>query len=178
MPPEAKAMPPLIIRQALPNDAQALSDIYRPYVETTAVSFEAVAPSVTEFTGRIAKALSKWQWLVAERDGVVVGYAYGSTHRERAAYQWSVEVSAYVGAAHHRQGIGRALYGRLFEDLIALGYCNAYAGITLPNDASVGLHRSVGFEPIGVFKRVGRKFGRWHDVGWFHRMLQEQPSRE
>lgn len=89
-----------------------------------------------------------------------------------------VEVSAYVHPAHHRQGVGRALYLRLFEDLTCQGFCNAYAGVALPNDGSIALHRSVGFESIGVFKAVGRKFGKWHDVAWFQRVLRDTPPAE
>ncbi len=163
------------LRPATAVDAPALLAIYRPFVESTAVSFETVVPTAEEFAGRIAKALAGWQWLVAERDGRCIAYAYGGTHRERAAYRFAVEVSAYVHPAAHRQGIGRALYLRLFEDLGGRGYCNAYAGITQPNPASVALHRSVGFEPIGVFRAVGRKFGRWHDVAWFQRSLRATP---
>ena len=166
------------IRSATEADAAALLDIYRPHVERTAVSFETVVPSVEEFAGRIRKALSGWTWLVMEVDGECVGYAYGSAHRERAGYHWSVEVSAYVREDQHRRGVARALYTRLFDDLREKGYCNAYAGITLPNDASVGLHRSLGFEPIGVFTAVGRKLGRWQDVGWFQKKLRDEPPFE
>ena len=164
------------IRPATPGDAAALLAIYRPFVEATAVSFETEPPGVDEFAARVAKALARWQWLVAERGGRAVGYAYGSTHRERAAYRFSVEVSAYVDPAHHRQGIGRALYTRLFDDLAAKGFCNAYAGVALPNAGSVALHRRVGFESIGVFRAVGYKFDRWHDVAWFQRTLREAPA--
>lgn len=166
---------PLLIRQATEADAARLLTIYAPYVESTAVSFETFVPSVEEFTARIAKSLSKWQYLVAEHDGALAGYAYGSTHRERAAYRYSVEVSAYLDPRFHRQGIGTALYRRLFDDLIARGYCSAFAGVTLPNEASVGMHRSVGFEEVGVFKRIGWKFDRWHDVAWFQRALRDRP---
>ena len=165
----------LTIRQATEADAPALLAIYAPYIESTPVSFEMAAPSAEEFAGRIAKSLSRWQWLVAERDGLVAGYAYGSTHRERAAYRYAVEVSAYLAPRFHRQGIGSALYARLFEDLIAKGYCTAFAGITVPNDASVGMHRSVGFEMIGVFRNIGWKFDRWHDVAWMQRTLRDRP---
>ena len=165
----------LNIRTATEADADALLAIYVPFVEATAVSFESVAPSPQEFAVRIVDCLKGWQWLVAERDGECAGYAYASKHRERSAYRWSVEVSAYVQANHRRQGIGRALYERLFDDLAAKGYCNAYAGIALPNDASIALHLGAGFEPVGVFKAVGRKFGRWHDVAWYQRVLREQP---
>jgi L-amino acid N-acyltransferase YncA len=149
--------------------------IYRPFVETTAVSFEMTAPSVEEFAARIAKAVAGWQWLVAERDGECIGYPYGSSHRERPAYRWSVEVSAYVHAGCRRQGVASELCARLFEQLAHKGFCNAYAGISLPNEGSVALHRRVGFEPIGVFKAVGRKFDAWHDVAWFHLALRESP---
>lgn len=166
------------IRTATEADAPALLEIYRPFVESTAVSFELVAPAVEEFAARIEKALAGWEWLVAERNCQIIGYAYGSLHRGRPGYRWSVEVSAYVDPSHHRQGIGRALYLRLFEILTEKGFCNAYAGVTLPNDASVALHRSVGFEPIGIFKAVGRKFGKWQDVAWFHRVLRDLPPPE
>src|SRR5947199_9353779 len=150
----------LRIRAATEDDAPALLAIYRPYVEASAVSFEAVAPTIDDFVARIRKALSGWQWLVAEKNGQCIGYAYGSSHRERAAYHWSVEVSAYVDPNHRRQGVGRSLYASLFDELARKGFCNAYAGITVPNDASIALHRSVGFEFIGSFKAVGYKFGQ------------------
>jgi len=168
----------LRIRPATEADAPALLEIYRPFVDDTAVSFELVAPTVEEFAERIARSLAGWQWLVAEREDQIVGYAYGSSHRARPAYRWSVEVSAYVHPSQHRQGVGRALYLRLFDELAEKGFCNAYAGTTLPNDGSVALHRSVGFETIGVFKAVGRKFGRWHDVAWFQRILRDSPPSE
>jgi L-amino acid N-acyltransferase YncA len=166
---------PVTIRQAREADAKTLLAIYGPFIERTAVSFEDAVPTVDEFAGRISKSLSRWQWLIAERDGECAGYAYGSVHRERAAYRWSVEVSAYLDPRFHRQGIGRALYLRLFDDLASLGYCNAYAGITLPNAASVGMHRNLGFEDIGVFRSVGWKFGQWHDVAWLQRKLRDAP---
>lgn len=166
------------IRPASEADAAALLAIYRPFVEASAVSFETVAPSVEEFSARIRKALAGWQWLIAEKDGQCAGYAYASSHRERAAYRWSTEVSAYVAPNHHRVGIGRSLYTSLFADLVRKGYCNAYAGITMPNEASVALHRSVGFAYIGTFAAVGRKFGKWHDVAWFQRQLQDSPTSE
>lgn len=163
------------IRPASETDAPALLAIYAPLVETTAISFETIVPSLEAFAGRIGEALARWQWLVAERSGRCLGYAYGSAHRARAAYRWSVEVSAYVHPDFQCQGIGRALYQALFSDLADKGYCNAFAGVTLPNESSVALHRSTGFEEIGVFRKVGYKFGKWHDVGWFQRRLREQP---
>ena len=107
------------------------------------------------------------EWLVAERDGRVVGYAYGGPHRSRAAYNWTVEVSAYVDRAAPRRGIGRELYLALFERLKERGFRLLVAGITLPNDASVGIHEALGFERVGVYKNVGYKAGQWWDVGWW-----------
>jgi phosphinothricin acetyltransferase len=160
------------IRTAEAGDAEALRLIYRPYVESTAVSFETEVPTVEEFVRRIAAAVEGWAWLVAESGNEVVGYAYGSSHRPRRAYRFSVEVSAYVDAAHQRRGIARALYNELFPLLDERGYHNAYAGITLPNEASVGFHRSLGFRPVGVFPEVGRKFDAWHDVAWLYRPVK------
>ncbi len=166
---------PIRIRAALEADAASLLDIYGPLVESTAVSFELTAPSVEEFARRIRKAVADYSWLIAERDGACIGYAYGSMMRERAAYRWSVEVSAYVHPAHHRQGIGAALYSILLDDLMEKGFCQAFAGIALPNTASLGFHHRFGFRPIGMFKSVGRKFGRWHDVTWLQRRLRDEP---
>lgn len=165
----------LIVRPARERDAAAMLAIYRPVVEETAISFEETAPSPAEFTARLQKYLAGWRAFVAEDDGQVVGYAYGSSHRERAAYRWSVETTVYVAAGRHRSGIGRALYAELLPALAEAGFCNAYAGIALPNPASVALHEAVGFMRIGSFPRVGYKRGSWRDVAWFHKPLREQP---
>jgi L-amino acid N-acyltransferase YncA len=152
-----------------------LQAIYAPIVERTAISFEVVPPSVEEFARRIRKVLDGWAWLVKEVDGRCVGYAYGSVHRERPAYRFAVETTVYVHEEYQRRGIARELYISLFPVLAEKGFCNAFAGVALPNDASVALHRGVGFEPIGTFRKVGRKFGRWHDVAWFQRHLRDAP---
>ncbi len=162
-----------LIRPATDGDAAALLEIYRPFVDTTAISFEIEVPTVSDFSQRIAKAVQGWEWLVAEVSGEPVGYAYGSTHRAREAYRHSVETSVYVHEDYHRQGIARALYTQLLTKLSERGFANAYAGITLPNEASVGFHQSLGFKSIGVFPRVGRKFGCWHDVAWLHLTLRD-----
>src|SRR3954447_17849711 len=128
------------IRLARSGDASAVADIYRPSVETTVISFEYVAPSPSEMARRIDTTTVKFPWLVLEADGAIAGYAYASRHSERAAYDWSVNCAVYVAAAHRRRGVGRALYTSLFAMLVAQGYFKAYAGITLPNAASVGLH--------------------------------------
>ena len=168
----------LAIRDATAADAGVLLAIYTPFVTDTAVSFELESPSVEEFSQRILAAQSKWAWLVAEQAGHVVGYAYASAFRQRAAYQWSVEVSAYLAPAGRGRGVGRALYERLLTVMVAKGYCTAYAGITLPNDASVSFHRALGFSEVGVFRRAGRKFGTWHDVSWWQRPLRDAPPSE
>jgi phosphinothricin acetyltransferase len=166
---------PLLMRSARPADAAAMLTIYAPYVEQTAVSFELAPPSLEEFTVRLTKALQGWAWLLAEQDGVVVGYAYGSSHRDRPAYRWSTETSVYVAPGCQRQGIGRALMHALLLQLEQAGLCNAYAGVALPNPASEALHLGLGFRPIGSFPAVGRKFDSWHDVAWFHKQLRDQP---
>jgi L-amino acid N-acyltransferase YncA len=147
----------LLIRSAREGDAPELLAIYRPFVERTAISSEAVVPTLGEFAIRIGNALAGWSWLVAEHEGQCIGYAYGSSHRERAAYRWSVEVSAYVHPNHLRQGVESALYAKLLPELASKGFCNAYAGVTLPNASSVAMHCRMGFESIGVFRAVGRK---------------------
>lgn len=167
--------PAVTIRDAGAADAPALLDIYRPFVLDTAVSFELTPPTVSEFESRIASAQSEWAWLVAERAGEVAGYAYASAFRTRAAYRFTVEVSAYVHPSHRGHGLAGGLYRRLFEILIAKGFCNAYAGIALPNDASVAFHKSLGFAPVGVFHRAGWKFGEWRDVSWWEVRLRDEP---
>lgn len=163
------------VRPARESDAPAMLAIYRPYVENSAISFEYDPPSIDEFAARVHKYLTGWAGVVAEADGQLLGYAYGSSHRERAAYQWSAETTVYVAQGAHRGGIGRSLYTALFPMLKDAGYCNAYAGVTLPNPGSVGLHQAVGFKLIGTFPRVGYKYGQWHDVAWFHLALRDEP---
>jgi phosphinothricin acetyltransferase len=163
------------IRQARPDDASALLEIYRPFVTDAAVSFELEPPSVAEFQERIVKALGQWAWLVAEDEGGPAGYAYATSHRSRGAYRFSVETSAYVHADHRGKGLGKRLYRELLPILADKGYCTAYAGIALPNDASVALHRSVGFTAVGVFRRAGWKLDRWHDVSWWQLPLRDEP---
>lgn len=160
------------IRLARPGDGPALAAIYRPAVAKRATSFEIDPPDGDEMARRVAATLPARPWLACEAGGDrVVGYAYASRHRDRAAYQWCVEVSAYVDGAWQRRGIGRGLYESLFAVLELLGYRNAYAGVTLPNPASEGLHAAVGFTPVGVYRGVGWKLGAWHDVLWLERRL-------
>ncbi len=143
------------VRLATPADAAAVAAIYAPVVRDTAISFEAEPPDAAEFVRRMEATLPARPWLVAEDGGRVVGYAYAGPHRARAAYGWSVEPSVYVDAGARGRGVGRALYGALLAVLRAQGFANAYAGVTLPNEASVGLHRAFGFEDVAVYRRVG-----------------------
>lgn len=161
----------MIVREATPQDASATLAIYAPYVRETAISFETAVPSQAEWQTRIDALQPQFPWLIAEREGELLGYAYGGPHRSRAAYRWNVEVSVYVARQAQRQGVARRLYGVLFELLELQGYVNALAGISLPNPASVGFHESLGFAPVGVYRGVGFKRGAWHDVGWWSRDL-------
>ena len=161
------------IRLAEERDAAAIAAIYAPYVFGSPVSFETEAPDATEMARRIDTLLQTHPWLVCETgDGKTIGYVYGSPHRARAAYCWACEVSVYINPEYRRYGVARGLYASLFACLRLLGYVQAYAGITLPNAASVGLHEALGFEPVGVYKRIGYKAGAWHDVGWWGLELQ------
>ena len=163
-------MPPTI-RLATPEDAGHVQAVYAPYCHTP-ISFEMEPPGVEEVRGRMAKVLVQYPWLVCEEGGDVVGYAYATQHRERAAYRWSVDTSVYARRGRQRRGVGRALYTSLLAVLPLQGYVNAYAGVTLPNPASVGLHEAMGFRPVGVYHEVGFKCGAWHDVGWYQRPLR------
>jgi L-amino acid N-acyltransferase YncA len=154
------------------RDAAACAAIYAPSVESTPISFELVPPDAAELAARIAKYSATHQFLVAEEEGEVLGYVYACRWAERPAYDWSVETSVYVGTEHQGKGIGRALYTELFERLRAQGFRVAVAGITLPNPASIGLHESMGFEPIGALRDIGWKEGGWHDVGYWQLYLQ------
>jgi L-amino acid N-acyltransferase YncA len=165
---------PALVRPADVADAAAIADVYRPYVTDSVASFETVAPDAAELARRMLAA-PRLPWFVACRDGAVVGYAYAGQHRSRAAYRWSVDCSVYLAAGERGAGTGRALYARLLPELAALGYVTAFAGIALPNPASVGLHTAVGFTPVGVYRAAGFKAGRWHDVGWWQRPLREAP---
>jgi phosphinothricin acetyltransferase len=160
------------IRMARPGDAAGIQAIYAPVVAETATSFEYDVPDAAEMARRVASRWPAHPWLVGVDDAErVLGYAYAGAFKDRAAYAWSTEVSVYIHPGAQRRGVGRALYAALFALLRRQGYRRAYAGVTLPNAASVGLHEAVGFVPVGRYERVGWKFGAWHDVGWWQRPL-------
>ena len=164
------------IRLANESDALKMLAIYAPVVQETSISFEIEPPSETEFQGRIKNYQQQMPWLVCQINGELLGYAYATPYRTRAAYQWSVESSVYVNVEHRRKGVAKALYSSLFQLLQLQGFYNVFAAIALPNPASVAVHEAVGFSPIGIFYRVGYKFSEWHDVGWWQLSLQqEQP---
>lgn len=162
-----------MIRMATSDDGAAIAEIYAPFCDSTVVSFEYAAPSAEEMGARIHRVVEQYPWLVLD-DGGVDGYAYASRHRDRSAYGWSVDTAVYVRASCHRRGIGRALYTALFQLLRRQGYFKAYAGVTIPNSASIGLHESLGFGLVGVYKGVGYKHGAWRDVVWYQRALQPE----
>lgn len=161
------------IRLITPADADAALAVYAPYVLHTANTFEYEIPSVDDFRTKIEKITAQYPWLVCECDGEIVGYAYGSTHRERAAYQWSPESTVYISDKHHRKGIARVLYNTLFALLQQQGYINVFASVLVTNVNSVEFHRAYGFEEIGLFKNIGYKLGEWHTNLWFQYTLQE-----
>ncbi len=161
----------LKLRLAGPGDAAPIQAIYAPIVRDTFISFEVDPPSVGEIERRIAKTLAKHPWLVCEDGDGIAGYAYASEHRDRLAYQWSVDVSCYVHERARRRGIASRLYGALFRILERQGFTNAFAGIALPNEASVGMHAAVGFVTVGTYVNVGFKSGEWRDVVWMQRPL-------
>ena len=161
-----------ILRAVVESDAEAIAAIYAYYVRETPISFEVVPPTATEMRERLRAITAAYPWLICTAADQVLGYAYLGRHHERAAYRWSIDVSVYVDRAAHRRGIGRALYTALLRLAVAQGFYSAYAGITLPNASSVGLHEAMGFVPIGVYHAVGYKLGQWHDVGYWELPLR------
>ena len=160
-----------IIRLATEDDAAAIREIYAPFCESTPVSFETQAPTVEEMRRGSPRRSSLFPGWCVKGTARMLGYAYASKHRERAAYRWAVDVSAYVREGSRRSGVGRALYTSLFAVLRLQGFYTAVAGITLPNPGSVGLHESMGFQPVGVYRAIGFKCGGWHDVAWYQLAL-------
>jgi len=161
------------IRLAGPADAEAMLEIYAPYVRDTSITFETEVPTTEQFAQRVADYTREFPWIVYEIGGKVAGYAYGSRYRERLAYQWSVECSVYIHPDFQHRGIGQKLYTALFRILKAQMFRNVYAVINLPNDPSVRLHEQMGFKWFATYERVGYKLGRWKNVGWWGLVLNE-----
>jgi phosphinothricin acetyltransferase len=162
----------MLVRHAeAERDAPACREIYARFVDDSPVSFEEQTPSLAEFTQRIERLSRTHAFLVADDQGRIVGYAYSGPHRDRPAYRWASEATVYIDPDYHRRGIGRALYTPLFELLEQQGYRSVLAGITVPNEGSVGLHRALGFEDVGIYRRIGWKAGAWRDVLWMSKQL-------
>ena len=167
------------LRHADPaRDAAACAAIYAPFVTGAATSFEEVAPTAAELADRIERTSREFPWLVLEDGGRVVGFTYATQHRARAGYRWAVDVAIYVDAEYRRRGGGRRLYEALLELLRRQGLRIACAGITVPNDASEGLHRAVGFERVGTYRAIGWKAGAWRDVAWWQLQLAPEDDGE
>lgn len=161
------------IRPVNNEDVSDILAIYTPYITDTVITFETEVPTLEEFTDRVERIRKEYPYIVCEADGRVVGYAYASKHHERAAYKYSVDVSIYVAHEYHHKGIGSKLYSSLFEALNEYDYYTAYAGITLPNEKSVGIHKSFGFTEIGIFHKAGYKLDKWHDVLYMEKPLKD-----
>lgn len=159
------------IRRAKASDSDQICEIYRPIVEDTVVSFEISPPSNEQISRRIISTLNTHEWLVAVDGSKIVGYTYATQYRSRQAYRHSTETTVYIHQDHQKQGLGRSLYTALFESLESLGFHQAYAGIALPNEGSIALHETMGFEHVGIFRDAGYKFDSWHDVSWWQRRI-------
>ena len=167
---------PIAVRVARPEDAAELLSIYSWYVENTTVTFEYDVPTVSEFEGRIRRTLRRYPYLVAERDGEILGYAYAGPFRERVAYAWCCEASVYIRRDMHRLGIGRMLYQQLEEYLRAQNVASMDACISHPNKESIKFHSSLDFERVARFSKCAFKMGRWVDVVWMQKILQESDA--
>ncbi len=176
-------MEELTIRSAALSDAPRLLEIYGWYVEHTAISFEYETPSLEEFTRRIAHTLERYPYLVAERGGRVLGYAYAGAFVGRRAYDWAAELTVYLDPDCRGVGLGRRLYGTLEEQLRKMGILNLYACIGWCDEedeylthASPAFHRALGFTLAGKFQKCGYKFGRWYDMIWMEKLIGSHSS--
>lgn len=160
-----------MIREVLDNDVDDILEIYAPIVSDSHWSFEIEVPSRKEFQDRIALISNGYPFIVLERAGRVMGYAYATRLRQRAAYNPSVETSIYMHTAVHGKGEGRRLYSKLLSIIQLAGYSQCYAGATLPNEVSAAFHEKMGFTRVGTWPKVGYKFDKWWDVGWWHKEI-------
>jgi phosphinothricin acetyltransferase len=160
-----------MIRPATPHDAQAIVEIYNPYIRDTTITFEEATLTEEEMALRIEKVTATYPWLVWEEDGRILGYAYGSTWRTRNAYRFAVESALYVAQGQHRKGIGLKLYQALIVELRQRGFHSVLGCLALPNEPSVTIHEKLGFTKVGHMREAGWKFERWVDVGFWELML-------
>ena len=166
----------LKIRLATTEDCQSIKTIYDWYVQNTHISFEYETPSLDEMRSRMENIQARYPYLVAELNNEIVGYAYAADFRHRAAYQWSPECTIYLSPENRGKGFGIILYNKLFNLLRHQGYYNVFAGVGLPNDASVNLHLKCGFEVVGTYRNIGYKHNKWHSTQWFQLILNQHPA--
>ncbi len=167
------------MRNVVADDAKKLLELYAPYVRDTAITFEYDIPSENEFRKRIENIMKDYPYLCAEKDGEILGYAYASSFKERAAYKWSVEISIYVKKASQGLGLGRLLYAALEEELKKRGIVNMYACIAVPTECddeylthnSENFHEHLGFKKVGTFKNCAKKFNRWYSMIWMEKII-------
>lgn len=158
-------------RIATIDDAETIQKIYRYYVNNTFITFDFEVPTVQEFAERIDKTLKRYPYIVALEENKVIGYAYASLYKDRAAYDWSVEISIYLDNAIHHQGIGSKLYQELEHYLKLQNITNVYACISYPNEASINFHKKCGFEQIAHFHKCGFKLDKWRDMVWLEKFI-------
>jgi phosphinothricin acetyltransferase len=163
------------IRTATPDDAPVIREIYRPYVESTVITFEYETPSEEELRRRIGATLSSYPYLVATESGKIMGYAYAGPFKEREAYRWAVELSVYVRDDARGKGTGSLLYGELFPILLRMHVTNVNACISYPDSGSVAFHEKLGFHTVAHFTKCGYKFGSWRDMVWMEKCIAEHP---
>ena len=170
----------IVIRSASVNDAEALLKIYAYYVENTAITFEYDVPTLAEFQQRIANTLKKYPYLVVEKEGMILGYAYAGVFKDRAAYDWSAEVTIYLKYDAVKSGLGRKLYEELETEMKKRGFLNLYACIGYPIEEdeyltrnSAEFHAHLGYQTVGEFHKCGYKFGRWYNMIWMEKLLGE-----
>ncbi len=161
------------LRIATVGDAAAMLDIYAPLIVETGITQETDIPPVEDFAKRITATLPQRPWLVCEIGGEMAGYAYAGNYRDRKGYQWCIEPSVYIHQRFHRHRVATALYSALFRIVKIQGFTNAYAVITLPNDKSISFHKQFGFSDFTIYRNVGYKLDRWHDVGWLYLQVNE-----
>lgn len=158
-------------RMAVPADAAGILQIYAPYILNTRITLETEVPELEAFTRRVREISARYPYLVCEKDGKIIGYSYACGHRERQAYRWNAEVSAYLAREHTGQGLGKAMLLMLMELLRLQNFRNVYSCVTLPNPASERVNLLMGFTPAGIWRNTGCKLGKWVDAAWFEKRI-------